>query len=50
MPDFVEFRLVRDEKSVLNPRRVMVAMNSYASSFNLTKQQVLMLRLSTHIV
>jgi len=44
MPDFVELCIVRDGKSVLNPRRVMVAMNSYASSFNLTRQQVLMLR------
>lgn len=34
-----ELRVLRDEKSVLSPRKVMLAMSSYASSFNLTRQQ-----------
>ncbi|XP_020253208.1 ubiquitin carboxyl-terminal hydrolase 27 isoform X2 [Asparagus officinalis] len=34
-----DLSIARDEKTVLNPRRVMLAMSSYASSFNLTRQQ-----------
>lgn len=34
-----ELRILRDEKFVLNPRKVMFAMSSYASHFNLMRQQ-----------
>ncbi|KAJ6825710.1 ubiquitin carboxyl-terminal hydrolase 27 isoform X2 [Iris pallida] len=34
-----ELRIIRDEKTVHNPREVMVAMDLYLSSFNLTSQQ-----------
>lgn len=34
-----ELCILRDDKSVLHPRRVMLAMSSYVDSFNLTRQQ-----------
>lgn len=34
-----ELCIVRDERTVLNPRRVMLVMGLYVSNFNLTRQQ-----------
>lgn len=38
--------IIHDERTILDPRKVMLALSFYVSSFKLTRQQVVVKRLS----